>query len=469
MTRKRKTADVVFQGLEAGLRMFRWVVVILLVLFLFSGITKIEPDSVGLLLRFGKLQGASPGEQVRQPGLLLALPFPIDEVKTVPGKDKEKEVVIDEVWKELGETATTDTIDPVLEGYCLTGDYSIFQAKLAVKYKVTDPVAFELWMDEKDREALLRDVVLAALVQTLATWTMDDAMRLQRVVSKADGSTQLPGEGKTDLEGSGTADPEANGGADLEGNAHSDHGGNGGTGPEGNGSAGPEGNGGTGPEGNGSAGPEGNGGTGPERNGNTGPEGDASAVVAASDSTALPEEGSSFLEGEGSPDLEGTETGTEQRLAQVVWRRAQQRLDALAARGASKGCGMTISALEFQEGHPPRHVIAEFQQVQSAKIGKDILRQQALGFKNREIPDAQAKKNTMIQEANAYKDTLVARANADVSEFQQLYEQYQQSPGLVWQRIYQETIETVLTNVKKHLFVSPGTRVILGENGESQP
>ncbi len=346
MTRKRKTADVVFQGLEAGLRMFRWVVVILLVLFLFSGITKIEPDSVGLLLRFGELQGGSPGEQVRQPGLLLALPFPIDEVKTVAGREKEEEVVIDEVWKELTDTATTDTIDPVLEGYCLTGDHNILQAKLAVKYKVTDPIAFELWIDKKDREALLRDVVLAALGQTVAGWTMDDALRLQR------------------------SDPDA-------------------------------------------------------------------------------------------------EATTEEQLAQAVWQHAQQRLDALAARGPSRGCGMTISALEFQQTHPPRHVIAEFARVQSAKIAKQTVRQQALAFANREIPGAKANKNSMEQEAKAYKDTLVARANADVSEFEQLYEQYQKNPGLVWQRIYQETIEQVLGNVKKHLFVSPGTRVIIRENGES--
>ena len=75
----------------------------------------------------------------------------------------------------------------------------------------------------------------------------------------------------------------------------------------------------------------------------------------------------------------------------------------------------------------------------------------------------------MVQEATAYKDALVARANADVSEFQQLYEQYQENPALVWRRIYQETIEYVLGHVKKRLFVSPGTRVILGENGETQP
>jgi len=372
MTRKRKTADAVFLGLEAGLRMFRWVVVILLVLFLFSGITKIEADSVGLLLRFGELQGASPGERVRQPGLLLALPYPIDEVKTVPGRDREGEIVVAEVWKELTHTATTDAIDPVLEGYCLTGDQNILQAKLAVRYKVTDPIAFELWMDREDREALLRDVVLAALVQTVAGWTMDDALNLQQMREQDAGD--------------------------------------------------------------------------------------------AADSLDLQQIREGALQ-----QVREEADDTDNRLAQTVWRRAQERLDAFAARGPSRGCGMTISALEFQEKHPPRHVIQEFDRVLDASFGKKTVRQQALGFANREIPHAKAQKNTMIQEAKADKDTLIATANADVSEFKKLYEQYQKSPDLIWRRIYLETIENVLGNVKKLLFVSPGTRVILGENGETQP
>ena len=64
MTPQERTSHVVFHGLESGLKMFRWVAVILLVLFLFSGLQRFEPDSVGLLLRFGKLQGATLGDQV---------------------------------------------------------------------------------------------------------------------------------------------------------------------------------------------------------------------------------------------------------------------------------------------------------------------------------------------------------------------------------------------------------------------
>jgi membrane protease subunit HflK len=387
MKRKRKTSDVVFQGLEAGLRLFRWVVVILLVLFIFSGITKIEPDSVGLLLRFGELQGASPGEQVRQPGLLLALPYPIDEVRSVPGKDKEEQIIIDEVWKSFDDPISDDKINPVTEGYCLTGDSSVLQAKLAVKYKITDPVAAELWIAKEDREDLLRDVVLAALVQTVAGWTFDDAFNLSQRAADSNGVDA------------------------------------------------------------------------------------AAADVLAEDVLAEEMLAEDMGEVEDAPaeDGGGKESVGEARLPRIVWRRAQERLDALASRGPSRGCGITISALEFQEKHPPRHVKTEFEAVQNAKIAKQTLLQRAYGLQNREIPKARADRNQMVQDAKAYKDSLIARANADVSEFEQLYKEYQRNPNLIWQRIYQESLEQIFGNVGKRMFVSPGSRVIIGENGDQQP
>lgn len=347
MTPQESTSHVVFQGLEAGLRMFRWVVVILLVLFLFSGLQRIEPDSVGLLLRFGELQGATPGDQVKQPGLLPALPYPIDQVLEVPGRDREGDVVIDEVWKEHTEAATTDTIDPVLEGYCLTGDNNIVQAKVVVKYKITDPVAFELWTNNAEREVILRDVVLAALTQTVAGWKIDDVLLQQRADARAEGATE--------------------------------------------------------------------------------------------------------------------------GLAQTVWDRAQMRLDGMGGPNGSPGCGMTISALEFQELDPPRHVIADFQRVQSAKITMETLKRQAEGFAAREIPRAEAERNKLIKEATGYEEELIAGANAEASEFKQLYGEYKKNPTLVRRRLYQGTMERILSRVGEKHFVSSETRVILERSGEDGP
>jgi membrane protease subunit HflK len=130
--KSRKTLPAVFQGMAAGLRMFRWVVLVLLALFLVSGIQKVEPGNVGLQLRFGRLVGATPADRVKQPGLLMALPHPVDRVIQVPVK-QEGEVLIQEMWKGLSEPAAAKTIDPIVEGYCLTGDNNVVQTQVAVK------------------------------------------------------------------------------------------------------------------------------------------------------------------------------------------------------------------------------------------------------------------------------------------------------------------------------------------------
>lgn len=329
MVQKRPPA--VLQGLEAGLKMFRWVVIGLLVLFCFSGIQEVGPDQVGLLLRLGNLHGANPAAQVKEPGLMLALPYPIDEVIEVPAK-QEGEVVIDDVWKGIEDTDALGTIDPILEGYCLTGDQNVIQAKVVVKYKISDPVRFRLGTAEP--EAILRDTVLSALTHAIAGWGVNDVLRLQQ----GDNTRSQPSVG----------------------------------------------------------------------------------------------------------------------LAGTVWQQAQQRLDGL-------DCGMTISALEFKEIHPPRHVITDFRAVQSAKIAMETHQREAEGFAAREIPKAEAEKNRLVQEAAAYENTLNAKASAELSVFEQLHSEYRQNSALVWNRIYLETVEYVLQRVGKLDFVSPEDRVILSD------
>ncbi len=181
MTRRNST-PVIFQGLQVGLKMFRWVVILMLLLFLGSGITQVESESVGLQLRFGRLMGPP-----HEPGLVPALPFPIDEVIQVPTR-QEGEVVVDELWRKSGEGAGQNKIDPTVEGYCLTGDQNIVQARIVAKYRIVDPIRFQLWFTTPEK--LLRDVVMAATNHTIAQWRVDDVLRLQRSLGDATDVTE---------------------------------------------------------------------------------------------------------------------------------------------------------------------------------------------------------------------------------------------------------------------------------------
>ena len=56
------------------------------VLYALSGISVIKSDEVAVVLRWGRLVGATPALQEHGPGLLFALPRPVDQVVRVQVK-----------------------------------------------------------------------------------------------------------------------------------------------------------------------------------------------------------------------------------------------------------------------------------------------------------------------------------------------------------------------------------------------
>lgn len=154
--------------------MIAWLALALFVLFWFSGITTIGPGEVGLVLRCGRLTGTSPADQVRQPGLLLALPYPIDEVIRVPVK-QEREISISALRKD---PTANGILGRGLPGYALSGNQNILEADLTLKYRISDPIAFTF--SNRNPERMMRDAVVGASSQVIAQWQIDDVLRLQR-------------------------------------------------------------------------------------------------------------------------------------------------------------------------------------------------------------------------------------------------------------------------------------------------
>ena len=180
---QKKTSKAVFVGLESGMQLFKWVVALLVILFWFSGITSVKPGNVGMLMRFGKLQGVGQG-RIMKPGLALAAPYPIDEVIQVP-EMKIEQLEITEIYKPLkDEIVVEDTIDPLLEGYAITGDMNVIQTKIMVKYKITDPIEYRLGVENP--EAFLHDIVLTSFTQVAALWSIDDLLRQHQGGSSTD-------------------------------------------------------------------------------------------------------------------------------------------------------------------------------------------------------------------------------------------------------------------------------------------
>ena len=62
----------------------------------------------------------------------------------------------------------------------------------------------------------------------------------------------------------------------------------------------------------------------------------------------------------------------------------------------------------------------------------------------------------MVQEANAYKAEVVARAQGDADRFLAVYESYNVAQEVTIQRIYLETMESILKGMNKIIIDSSG-------------
>ena len=142
---------------------------------------------------------------------------------------------------------------------------------------------------------------------------------------------------------------------------------------------------------------------------------------------------------------------TQESLAPLVQRVAQSRLDAV-------NCGLTLSALEFKEIHPPRHVRAEFEKVQSARVEKATKRREAEGFAAREAPKAEAERDRFSKEALANGSSLRARATAEASVFRALQDEHRRNPQLVSERLFLDALEEVMGQIGKRYLLPPKSR-----------
>lgn len=188
------------------LRLVHWPILALTLLYFVSGITVVGPDENAVVLRFGRIVGE--GERaVRDSGLVFSFPAPIDEVVRVNVK-RVHEVELFDLWRGLGSDdrparpRPTDSIDPELDGYALTGNRNIIQLDLIARYQVEDIVAYAIEVD--DPHVLMRDVVSTAMVTVTGRKHIDaliaddrgeisgEAMRLaQRKLDELDAGMRL--------------------------------------------------------------------------------------------------------------------------------------------------------------------------------------------------------------------------------------------------------------------------------------
>ncbi|SOB78373.1 protease FtsH subunit HflK [Marinobacter sp. LV10R510-11A] len=160
------------------------------------------------------------------------------------------------------------------------------------------------------------------------------------------------------------------------------------------------------------------------------------ALTFATDSALRHEVGSSTLD----------EVLTEGRVELAV--RVEQRLQGFLK---EYGTGLQIVRVNLESTQPPAAVQDAFREVQRAREDEQRVKEEAETYRNKVVPEARGQAQRAIEEANAYKQAVVERSRGETARFLELLAVYQMAPGVTRERMYLETLETVLSNSSKIL------------------
>lgn len=120
------------------------------------------------------------------------------------------------------------------------------------------------------------------------------------------------------------------------------------------------------------------------------------------------------------------------------------------------GINITQVLINSAEVHPD--VQSAFQDVQSAKQDAEDVQNRAQAYREDIIPKARGAASRVTQEAQAYKQSVVARATGDADRFNSVLSAYQSGQDVTKERMYIETMETVLKNAQKIILDGNGSK-----------
>lgn len=113
--------------------------------------------------------------------------------------------------------------------------------------------------------------------------------------------------------------------------------------------------------------------------------------------------------------------------------------------------GIQITQVNITEVHPPINVKEAFDDVVKAREDQKTFINQANEYANGRLPEAEGKVLKIIQEAEAYKESIIAEARGKAEQFDLLREQYELAPAVTRQRLFLETMESVMGETPKVL------------------
>ena len=120
------------------------------------------------------------------------------------------------------------------------------------------------------------------------------------------------------------------------------------------------------------------------------------------------------------------------------------------------GTGITVTQVNIDETSPPDAVRAAFDDVIKAREDEVRFRNEADAYANQVVPEARGQAQRLLEEAAGYKQRVVSQAQGEASRFNALYAEYQAAPEVTRERIYIDTLESVMSSSTKIMIDDKG-------------
>lgn len=171
-------------ALRVSFTVLKWAMVVLLVIYLFTGIFRVEEQQRAVRLQFGKMTG---DPMVYEPGWYFGLPYPIEQKIFVPVAPRTISLANQYWFESRGSGQTLDEqaagagpLNPERDGSLLTGDANIVHGRFEVTYVITDPAAYVSNVGNLAKaDVLVRSVAEQGVVFAIAQSEADAVIRNQ--------------------------------------------------------------------------------------------------------------------------------------------------------------------------------------------------------------------------------------------------------------------------------------------------
>ena len=152
-------------------------------------------------------------------------------------------------------------------------------------------------------------------------------------------------------------------------------------------------------------------------------------------------------------DIEAVLTSDRDKISEETQEGVQQTLDSYDA-------GIHIVNVKLQDVSPPSQVISAFDDVNSAKEDEQRSINVAQEYANSVIPQANGQAQQILNEAEAYRESRILNAQGEVSRFLEVLKKYSLGKEVTRERMYIETMESILPNMKKIIVSGNGDGVL---------